>query len=239
MALVMFCGIAAGQTRHIIVSGNIYERTGRYGMFGVSVRTTSGAGTVTDSSGRYSLRLPLSDSISFSYQGKSTEKFAVKELPAGRDFNMSLHVDIKTLPVVTVVGKRTDYHGDSLAFRNEYRRILEFEPAYLSGANGPNGVGVDFAMLLRPGKVKRMEAFRRFLEREEQDKYVKYRFNRELVQKITGLESPALDTFMVRFKPGYFMLKSFESEYQYYEYIRDAGAFFSDMWEKQQAKIKL
>jgi hypothetical protein len=82
---------ATGQVR---VSGTVYERSARFGMPGVSVMSTSGAGTVTDSSGHYTIKLFPGDSISFSYQRKATMKFPLKDIPTNRPFDMSLHVDI-------------------------------------------------------------------------------------------------------------------------------------------------
>src|SRR6218665_2911077 len=62
----------------VTVSGTVYDRSLRCGMQGVSVMGAAGAGTTTDSSGHYVILLPLADSVSFSYLGKSTRKFPVK-----------------------------------------------------------------------------------------------------------------------------------------------------------------
>ena len=142
---------AVGQVR---ISGTIYERSARFGMAGVSVMGTSGAGAVTDSAGHYSIRLPLTDSISFSYQGKATMKFPVKEIRYDRPFDMSLHVDIHDLPTVEVSTKRHDYHFDSLENRNEYRKVFDYAPEYLTSGNG--GAGVNLDLLFSIKKMKRL-----------------------------------------------------------------------------------
>jgi hypothetical protein len=200
-------------------------------MPGVSVKSTSGAGTVTDSLGRYSIKLAYTDSISFSYQGKATQKFPLKEIPPNRPFDMSLHVDITTLPTVIVQEKRTNYQLDSIANREEYRKVFNYSPEYISSANG--GVGVNLDALFSMKKIKRMEAFRVHLEELEREKYVDHRFNINLVKKLTGLESPALDTFMLEYRPSYDMILSFESEYEYYKYIRDWGNYFQQRWKRE------
>ncbi|CAL1518652.1 hypothetical protein [Chitinophaga sp. MM2321] len=229
--------LVAGQVR---ISGTVYERSARFGMAGVSVMSTSGAGAVTDSAGRYNIKLPLTDSISFSYQGKATMKFPVKDINLTRPFDMSLHVDIKLLPTVEVsTSRQRNYQLDSLEHRNEYRKVFDYETNFLSGSNsGGMGVGVNLDMLFSMKKIKRMEAFKRFLEQDERDKYVDYRFNKGLVRKITGLQPPALDLFMTQYRPSYEMLLSFENEYQYYKYIKDCGKSFEDRW-KMEHPIKL
>src|ERR1700694_546617 len=87
-ALLALTGpIAVGQVQ---IKGTVYDRTQRFGMRGVSVMGTSGAGTVTDSVGHYSIRLPSADSIYFSYLGRSTAKFPVRDLSPEQPFDMSL-----------------------------------------------------------------------------------------------------------------------------------------------------
>lgn len=228
--LVLLRLVTTGQVR---VNGTVYDRSARFGMVGVSVMSNSGAGAVTDSLGHYSIILPTTDSISFSYQGKATMKFAVREINTNRPFDMSLHVDVHTLPTVVVSTMRLgDYQSDSLKNREEYRKIFDYSPEYLSGGSGGMGVGINLDALFSMKKIKRMENFRRFMEREEKEKYIDHRFNKALVKKITGLESPALDTFMVEYRPSYEMILGFENEYEYYKFIKDWGKYFAERWRR-------
>jgi len=220
--LLLFSGtVTYGQVH---VQGTVYERTGRVGVVGVSVRSTSGAGTVTDSAGHYSLRLPYTDSIYFSYLGKATQKFPINEIPWKYAFDIKMHMDIHVLPTVEV--RERSYHADSIATRDEYRKIFEFSPDYLTSGNGGAGVNLDALFSLR--KIKQMKVFQRRLEAYEQEKYVSYRFNRYLVEKITGLKSPELDTFMEQYRPSFEMLMSFENDYDYYRYILTTSRYFKE-----------
>ena len=229
--LILLHLAAAGQ---VLIKGTVYERTARMGMPGVSVRSTSGTGTVTDSLGNYSIRLNYTDSLSFSYQGKPTMKFPVIDIPPHQHFDISLHVDVKMLKTVEVTTNRIhDYKFDSLENRNEYRKVFDFEPNYISSASNGAGAGLNLDLLLSMKKVKRMEAFRRRLEADEREKYVDHRFNIRLVKEITGLESPALDTFMVQYRPSYDMIQGFENEYEYYKSIQEWGRFFYQDWRRR------
>ncbi len=229
IVLVSLHLVSAGQVR---VRGTVYDRTARFGMAGVSVMSNSGAGTVTDSAGHYSIILAANDSISFSYQGKATMKFAVKEIPVNRTFDMSLHVSIHSLREVEVSAARPRSYGqDSAEFRNEYRKVFDYSPDYLTSGGNGMGAGINLDALFSMKKIKRMENFRRFLEREEREKYIDHRFNKTLVKKITGLESPALEVFMVEYRPSYELLLSFETDYLYYKYLKECGKYFSEKWE--------
>src|ERR1700709_890037 len=92
------------------IQGTVYDRTQRNELEGVSVMGKSGVGTATDSFGHYSIKLPYNDSISFSYLGKPTVKFAVKDIRYTWEFDMSLQVKTDMLPTVFVRPK--NYHMD-------------------------------------------------------------------------------------------------------------------------------
>jgi CarboxypepD_reg-like domain len=224
--LACFGQIASAQVQ---IKGTVYDKSQRYGLAGVSVIATSGRGTKTDSLGNYHISLSLEDSLYFSYLGKYTSKFPVRELNAGQPFNMSLEVGTDTLPAVFV--RTRNYLEDSLETRREYKKIFDYQADYLNNLKAPKGrgmgVGLDMDMLFDHKEVRRMEAFQKRLEDEERDNYIDHRFTPALVSRITGLEPPALDSFMRIYRPSYDFLKTFETDYEFYKYISDCGKFYS------------
>jgi hypothetical protein len=220
-------GIAAAQVR---VFGTVYDRTGRFGMPSVSVINSAGGGAVTDSLGRYSLKINVTDSLSFSYQGKATMKIPVAEIPPNRPFDTKIHVDVTTLPTIVVEEKIRTYQADSIANREEYRKVFDFAPEYIS--TGSTVVGLNLDALLSMRKIKRMEKFREELLHLEQEKYVDHKFNRALVKRLTGLDSLALDSFMQQYRPSYEMLFTFDTDYDYFRYIKDLGRYFKRDWKQ-------
>ena len=73
VALILTSQVASGQFE---VHGTVYDRSRYFAMPGVSVMSTAGRGTMTDSTGQYRLQVTRKDSIFFSYLGKATVKFA-------------------------------------------------------------------------------------------------------------------------------------------------------------------
>lgn len=214
----------------VVIRGTVYDRQARYGVPDVSVLTTSGLGTETDSLGHYTIKVHNNDSVYFSYLGKATMKFAVKKLPPDQPLDISLPVSTELLPTVTVQPR--SYRLDSLANREEYRKVFDYDPAmYLSSPGGGFGVGIGFEMIFNARKIRSMEHLKARLEREERDKYVDHRFSKTLVKRITGLTPPMLDSFMVEYRPSYDMLKSFETDYDYYKYIKDNREAFMYDWK--------
>jgi hypothetical protein len=214
----------------VLIKGTVYDRSQRYGMPGVSVMGTSGVGTVTDSLGDYTIRLPKSDSIYFSYLGKYTARTPVKFINPDMPFDMSLEVGVESLPTVLVRGK--NYLLDSLETRKEYAKIFNYGADWVdnvqsTGRGRSMGVGIDFDMLLRPGQVRRTLAFQKRLIEEEQDNYVDHRFSPSVVHRVTGLESPVLDSFMRVYRPSYEFLQTLTTDYEFYKYISDCAKFYT------------
>jgi len=212
----------------VVIKGTVYDKQARYGIPNVSVLSTSGLGTATDTLGHYTIKVPGDDSIYFSYLGKTSTKFLVKKLPPDQPLDISLPVSVDVLPSVTV--RQPSYHMDSLANREEYKKVFDYEPDYL-GTPGGFGMGISLDALFSAKKIRRLEHFRARLEREERDKYVDHRFTKALVRRITNLTSPALDTFMVQYRPSYETLQSFETDYDYYKYIKAFGQYFIQQWK--------
>jgi len=204
------------------VHGTIYDRSRYFAMPGVSVMSTSGQGTMTDSAGQYRLRVSRKDSIFFSYLGKATVKFPISSVDPNSPMDISLAIAVDSLPLVVVRPK--PYRYDSMENRDEYRKVFDYEPDYLG--QGQGGAGINLDMLFGARRNRQMLALKERLIEEEQDKYVDYRFNRTLVRRITGLNQPALNQFMRMYRPTYDFIINCENDYEFYRYIRDCGAYF-------------
>ena len=63
--------------QYITISGTVYDITARRPLESVAVFSTSGRGTITDSTGRYLITVLKKDSIWFSLIGKATMKYPV------------------------------------------------------------------------------------------------------------------------------------------------------------------
>jgi hypothetical protein len=199
----------------------------------VSVVSSMGNGTVTDSLGHYMLYVRETDSVWFSYLNKSTPKYAVSGIANKEIFDIALHIPVTELKEVKILPR--NYKADSLQNRLDYAKAFDFRKPGISlsgvppsGAGGL-GVGIDLNELIgmfQFRKNRRMLAFQQRLIQEEQDKYIDHRFTRSLVRKITNLINRDLDEFMIRFRPSYEFVQS-ASDYVLAEYIKTMGAYFS------------
>ena len=192
-------------------------------LVGVSVMSTGGTGTTTDSLGRYSLYVRDTDSIYFSYLNKGTPKYPVAVIPNQQNFEISLHVNVTELKTIMV--KQRNYHLDSIANRQEYAKAFNYKKPGL-GIVTPTtqnaAVGVDLDQLIDVfnfRKNRRMAAFRDRLIEEEKQKYIDHRFSRALVIRLTQLRGAELDTFMNRYRPDLVFIET-ATDYELQSYIK-------------------
>ncbi len=227
---LLFFLLVAGTGRgygQFVIKGTVFD-SARVNYVGqVTVQSTGGAKTQTDTLGRYTIEAGISDSICFVYNGKATPKYPVRNITDYSNFDIALLVPIyskyKIIKGVTVFSKT--YRQDSLENRNEYGDIFDFQrPGVQSSmVNGSAGANLDELInVFRFRRNRNIRNFQRRLLMQEQDKYVDYRFNKKVAGNLTGLKGPALDSFMVIFRPPYEFATQ-TSLYDFYWYIKMSG----------------
>ena len=189
---------------------------------GVSVLCSCGSGTTTDSNGNYVIRVNDTDSLRFSYLGRTTQMFAVSIMNATTGFDIALHVKPTELAEVRVAPR--NYRMDSLQNRKDYEKIFNYHKPGLALSDGANGAGFDLDELInvfRFQRNRRLAAFQARLLEDEQDKFIDHRFTRYTVKKITGLSGDSLENFMFHYRPS-FQFTKFASDYNFYYYIKES-----------------
>ncbi|WP_018616089.1 carboxypeptidase-like regulatory domain-containing protein [Segetibacter koreensis] len=219
-----------GISQKITISGTVYDITKKTPIEFVSVVSTSGKGTVTDSLGQYNLTVNETDSIYFSFLNKPTPKYFVKNIQNPGSFDISILRKVKELPEVFV--KQRNYHLDSLQNRLDYQKIFDYrKPGFKTSinpyeANAPVGLDLDeFINMFKFKKNKRMLAFQRRLEQDEKEKYIDHRFNKGLVKKLTGLNAPEIDSFMNEYRPTFEMTTQF-NDLEFGQFIVEAFKYY-------------
>ena len=193
-------------------------------MEAVSVLSTSGRGTQTNSDGYYEIDVSAKDSIWFSYLGKPTVKFPVLKISNPAEFDISLHVNVPILKEVKI--RPRYYRQDSIQNRLDYAKVFNYQKPKLRPQVTGFGVGFDLNEIANMFRFKRnrsMAAFQQRLLLQEQEKFIDHRFNKPLVRRLTQLEGKALDSFMLVFRPSYLFALS-SGDYEFQRYIKEAFA---------------
>lgn len=203
------------------------DSTGQYPIQAVSVISSRGSGTTTNANGLYSITLNETDSVWFSYLNKPTRKFAVKDIKTPYAFNISIQTYIPVLPEAKI--RSRDYRRDSLQNREDYAKIFGFQKPGISVVSGNGNVGIGLEDLINSfkfGKNKRTMAFQNRLIAQEQDGYVKHRFSKLLVRRLTEeTNDTILNRFMLMYQPSY-LFTARADDYTFYKYVKDSWARF-------------
>ena len=219
---LVLAAVAGAQSYKI--RGMVYDSSRNYPLEAVSVLSTSGAGTLTNSEGYYEIAVSEKDSIWFSYLNKPTIKFPVLRITNPMSFDISLQVNVPVLREVKIYPR--NYRQDSIQNRVDYAKVFNYHKPGLRPTISNYGAGVGFDLdeiinMFRFRRNRSMAAFQQRLLLEEQDKFVDHRFNKALVRRLTLLESPALDSFMQMYRPSY-EFTQLSGDYEFQSYIRTA-----------------
>ena len=210
LVIVSGCLLPKLNAQYITISGTVYDISARRPLEAVGVISSSGRGTITDSLGRYSITVTTKDSIWFSLIGKTTVKYPVDTITNQDNFNVMIHLRATELPEVKV--RNRYYKFDSVQNRKDYAKIFDFKKPTLRLSGNPNynpgglSVGFDLDEIINMFRTKRNRSIlslQKRLVEQEQEKYVNNRYSKQFVRKITKLQSPELDTFMLRYRPDY------------------------------------
>jgi hypothetical protein len=197
--------------QRVTISGTVFDISARRPLEAVGVISSSGRGTLTDSLGKYTITVQAKDSIWFTLIGKTTMKYPVDTISNLDNFNIMIHVRSAELPEVKV--RNSYYKLDSIQNRQDYAKVFNFRKPTLGLSRSAPGynpggltVGFDLDEIINMFRTKRNRSILNLQKRlldEEQEKYVNRRFSKAFVRKLTKLESPELDSFMLRFRPDY------------------------------------
>lgn len=212
----------------------MYDSSRIYGIEAVTVMSTAGRMTMTDSMGRYQIAVNEKDSIWFSYLGKPTLKYPVLKIADATQFDIALRLKSSVMQEVRI--KSHSYRMDSIQNRKDYAKVFDFHRPNIGSMTsiGPTGGGIDLDELIRVfqfRKNKSMEKFKERLEEQERQKFIDHRFNKALVRRLTNLDGSNLDVFMLRYRPSYaYTLVAAEYDFQLYikrcfELFRSSNTF--------------
>ncbi|MFM6925737.1 MAG: hypothetical protein ACKOU7_09580 [Ferruginibacter sp.] len=228
----------------LTVTGTVFDSSRRNYVENVQVESTGGKITRTDSMGHYKITVSEKDSLTFIYKNKPTQKFAVKDIASINQFDISLGINVKggyhTLKEVIVFAR--SYREDSIENRQTYADVYNFRKPTIRTSISPSGaVGADVDEIINMFRFRRnkhLKAFQARLEQQEQDHFVSYRFNKNFVKRITGLQGAELDSFMVRYQPTY-QFASTADEVTFNKYILNSSyAFKAELLKNQEAEAK-
>ena len=210
------------------IRGTVYDSTRTYPVELVSVLTTSGRGTITNSKGEYEIEVAEKDSIWFSYLNKPTIKFPVLKIITPFSFDIALRVNVPVLKEIKI--RQRNYKQDSIQNREDYAKIFNYRKPGLSVVTPQYGQAAGFDLdeiinVFRFRRNKSIQSFQKRLLAQEHEKFVDHRFNKGLVRRLTSFTDNVLDSFMVIYRPSY-RFAIITGDYDFQKYIKDSAERF-------------
>ena len=203
------------------VKGHVLDSSRIYPIEAVTVQSTGGHITMTDTTGFYTINVSEKDSVWFSYLGKPTPKYPVLKIADINQFDIALRLKADVLREVRI--KTRNYKEDSVQNRRDYAKVFNFHRPSLGTMTSvtSSGVGFDVDEIIRLFQFKKnrsMESFRARLEQEEKDKFIDRRFSKGLVKRITGItKEEDLTDFMKKYRPTFeFTAGTSDYDFQYF-----------------------
>ena len=223
-----FC-FAVSASAQYIVRGTVFDSSRNATIESVTVLSTGGRGTVTDSMGRYKIEVSEKDSILFSFLGKMTPKYPVLKIADVSQFDIALRLKMDVMKEVKI--RTRIYRQDSIQNRKDYAKGFNFRRPNIASLTSVtnSGVGIDIQELIRVFQFRKNRSMERFRERlleQEKEKFVDYRFNKALVRRLTNLDGGLLEKFMQQHRPSY-LFALYASEYDFQYYVKKSGEDFT------------
>ncbi|WP_370911231.1 carboxypeptidase-like regulatory domain-containing protein [Chitinophaga sp. RCC_12] len=209
-----------GTFAQVRLSGMVADQDSKTGLPFVSiVNKRTMTGTLSNENGRFYIEALPGDTLEFSMLSYTPKMLLVPGMSASQDVYMQKR--LFELQGVNIRGK--NYRNDSMALRDEYGRYFDYrKPGAMDVLKTLPANPITALSYLVPSKVrKRKEQFHEQLVYWEKEKFIDYRYSPELVGRMTKLQSPELDSFMYKYRPGYQFLNS-ASDYDLLLYIKQS-----------------
>jgi len=186
------------------LTGKVYVKGSSDTLISVSIHNiTQQRYDLSDEDGSYRIQAAPGDHIAFSSVGHKADTVTVTASILTADYPVFLEIKPQTLQAVRV--EYNNYQLDSMDRRKEYAWVYDRgnEPRFEKQRQG-DGVGIEMNIFRHTSKAdKERERLEKRLQKEEQDYYIDFRYNKDYVAKITHLQGDSLKTFMKKYRPSY------------------------------------
>ncbi|MBP6456840.1 MAG: carboxypeptidase-like regulatory domain-containing protein [Chitinophagaceae bacterium] len=201
------------------IEGTIKDAESKELMANVNIQNVHNKYFITtDSSGKFRIEVKKDQLIEFRKIGYQTLRFRMTTEPKNIFYALELEKERIQIKTVDIKGRPIDYKKDSIKYAQEFDFILRSEKK-----SEVNMSSMPLAMLSK--KNRECWKFMNDYEDWQNEKFIDFAFNENLVRKITYLDGEALRVFMINYRPSVQFLRS-STEYEYLDYIKKAYRHF-------------
>ena len=206
-----------------IMKGRVQESENKLPILGVYiVNIHTNKAVMTDSSGNFELEVFPDNQVEIQKITYKTIKLRVPKSTLAGFYVLDMDYDsgdIDQDSLMYYINKKPDFFTEREKNAEMYRVYLNH---YRKEDLNPLANPFDFISK----RNKQIWAFQKAFDYWEKEKFIDFVFNDKLILQVTDLNEEALAEFKRLYRPTYEMIKSFQSDYDYYLYIKMSSQYF-------------
>lgn len=219
LCFILFCSRCFSQEK--VVSGIVFDKESNERVASVNIdNVTTGISLYDNLKGEFKIDAKDGDLLVFSRQQYRSDTVKVKSNAPVAIYMSRLAIQLKE---VTVHDSLADPDKKLEATKNDFTKIygsLAYREFLSIPSYGGAGLSIDALWNSISRSGRNAARLQEIIQSDYQQNVVDYRFNRNFVQKVTGLKDDKLTSFMFRYRPGFYTART-ASEYEFISLIRN------------------
>ncbi|RFZ82739.1 hypothetical protein DYU05_11235 [Mucilaginibacter terrenus] len=204
------------------VTGIVFDKESKARIAKVNVRnTTSGQAVYNNFKGEFSIKVSVGDVLIFSKTDHHSDTLTVKSFLPLVVYMKAVAIQLNEVSIRdTLLSPMKRYR----ALKSDYNQVFGTlnQRDLLTASPGVGaGISIDALYNLFSRRGKNAEHLREVMERDYLQSVIDARFNKSYVAGITYLKEPELSDFMLKYRPGYYLVTT-ASEYEFVTYVRNS-----------------
>ena len=202
------------------VAGIVFDKTTKERIANISVHDINNHITVYDNlKGEFKIKADIGDQLVFSRQDYHPDTLKVQ---TRQDLAIYMVHQAIQLKEVTVRDSALTPEQQLEKTKEEYAKVYSpsLNPDFFSNSDyGGVGISIDAIWNSISREGRNAASLRELIERDYEQHVIDYRFSRTFVQRVTGLKDAKLTSFMTRYRPGYYTVRTM-TDYEFITMIR-------------------
>ncbi len=202
------------------VEGIVFDKATKARIASINVHDLNNHVTVYNNlKGEFKIKADVGDRLVFTRQDYHPDTVKVESKDALAIYMTHVAIQLKE---VTVRDSALTPDQQLARTKEEYAKIYSpsLNPGFFNNSDyGGSGISIDAIWDAVSREGRNAANLRELIERDYEQHVIDYRFNRTFVARVTGLKDGRLTSFMLRYRPGYFTVRTM-TDYEFITMIR-------------------
>lgn len=202
------------------VQGLVFDKTTKERIAKVNLRNLrSGQSVYNNLKAEFTINVKIGDALVVSKFGYFTDTLTIQNYNDLAVYLKASSIVLKEVNVRdTVISAKKKLEQTQREYSKIYGSLNHRDLLSISPGAGA-GISIDAIWNMISKSGRNAEHLRQIIEQDYRTNVVDQRFNKTLVQQVTGLKEPQLTSFMTRYRPSYYLVTT-ASDYEFVTYIK-------------------